>query len=179
MTTLLGPIPLEHLVLCVADAGPGAQRPDPAEAQHFYLHAPWVGAVRNTAAALGCPFYILTTGHGLVKPTAVIGPYDLPIQTHAHEVSVYWRTTVPALLHAHKHQLLLFYAGGCPRDLYLELLLPLLRPLGISLLTFGRPAMVDADCLEPAARLLVEGTSLEALSSLLGQPDRLEFYYHA
>ncbi len=178
MKTQLGPVPIDKLILCAADAGVGAQSDLPAAAEHCFPGAPWVAAVGDVAKRVGAKCVVLTTGHGLVRAKDVIAPYDLPIQTHGREVDVYWRTTIPAVLHAHKHELMLFYAGGSPRDLYLEHLLPHLRELGISLLTFGRPNMVDVDQLEPVVHALSAGTTLEAIAARLKHPNRLQFYYH-
>lgn len=177
--TSLGPVPITKIILCAADAGPRAQSPTPAAAQSFFPGAKWVGAVRNVAERVGAKFVVLTTGHGLVRATDKLTPYDLPIRTHAHEVAVYWRTTVPAVLRADRGDLLLFYAGGCPRDLYLAQLLPALRPLGISLLTFGRPNMVDVGQLESIVHHLTVGTTLAAIAEGLSHPNRLQFYFHA
>ncbi len=178
MTTHLGPIPVNKIILCAADAGVGAQSATPEAAGQCFPGAAWVGAVGAVAERVGARFVILTTGHGLVRAKDVIAPYDLPIHTHAHEVDVYWRTTIPAVLHAHKHALMLFYAGGSPRDVYLAHGLPHLRELGISLLTFGRPNMVDVDQLEPVVHALSAGTTLEAIAARLKHPNRLQFHYH-
>jgi len=177
MQTLLGPIPINQIILCAADAGPSKQQAAPDRAEDFFPRAPWVGAVRDTAARVGCRFVILTTGHGLVRAKDVITPYDLDIRTHGYEAGVYCRATVPAVLHAHRNELLIFYAGGSPREPYLDCLLPNLRPLGISVLTFGRPSLVDAEQLEPVVHKLSAGTSLEAIAAGLAHRNRLQFYY--
>jgi hypothetical protein len=66
MRTLLGPIPIEKIILCSADAGPRSQHETPDRAGCFFAGAKRVGALRNYADNLGCRFVILTTGHGLV-----------------------------------------------------------------------------------------------------------------
>lgn len=81
------------------------------------------------------------------------------------------------MLREASNSLVLFYAGGCPREPYLEMSKPIFRSLGISLLTFGRPNMFDVDKIEECAEMLFRGTSLNEIASILGQPDRLEFHY--
>jgi hypothetical protein len=179
MTTVLGPMAVDKIILCAADAGRAAQSATPEAAWRCFPGAPWVEALGATAEKVGTKFLVLTTGHGLVRAKDVIAPYDLPLSTHGYEATVYWRTTVPAVLRAHKHALMIFYAGGSPRDLYLEHLLPLLRPLGISVLTFGRPSMVDVDQVEGCVAALRQGTTLEKIAGRLKHPNRLQFYYHA
>jgi hypothetical protein len=178
MRTLLGPIPREKIILCSADAGPRSQRDRPENAGNFFPNAPWVGALRNYAESLNCRFVILTTGHGLVEPDDIISPYDMHIDVYPTQVAETWNRTVRARLARNRNSLMLFYAGGCPRDRYVAALNPILLTLGISLLTFGRPFMVDVNKIEECVEMLVEGTSLEEIAAILGHPDRLEFYYH-
>src|SRR5689334_7021557 len=116
VTTALGPVPVKQIILCAADAPRRAQAETPEAAAHFFPGAPWVAAVGTAARRTGALFTVLTTGHGLVRGRDVIAPYDLDIQTHGYEAAVYFRTTVPAVLRRHRHSLLLFYAGGAPRD---------------------------------------------------------------
>jgi hypothetical protein len=127
---------------------------------------------------LGCRFVILTTGHGLVTRDDVISPYDMHIRDFAPQVSEKWHTTVEALLGGGTQTLMLFYAGGCPRDSYLEILRPILHSLGTSLITFGRPNMFDVDKIGEFTELLVRGALLSELKSILKCPERLECYFH-
>jgi hypothetical protein len=178
MKTVLGPIPIDKIILCSADARPDSQRDSPDKAGYFFPHAPWVGAIRNDAERLNCKFVILTTGHGLVEPDDVIGPYDMHIDEYTTEVDKKWRLTIPTVLSMDRNSLMIFYAGGCPRDPYIELLKPILNPLGISLLSFGKPNMFDIDKIEECVKMLTEGIPLVDIASILKHPDRLEFYFH-
>lgn len=72
--------------------------------------------------------------------------------------------------------MLVFYAGGCPRDKYIELLLPILHSLGISLITFGRLNTYDMGTIDKFVELSFEGTMLNELRSILKLPDKLEYY---
>jgi hypothetical protein len=178
MRALLGPIPRDKIILCSADASPSAQRDTAHSAGYFFPRAPWVGAVRNYAENLDCKFVILTTGHGLVGADDVISPYDVHITDHPTEVAERWQATIPAVLNRNRNGLMLFYAGGCPRDSYIELSKPILRSLGISLLSFGKPNMFDVDKIEGCVEMLAQGTSLAEIASILKHPDRLEFHFH-
>ena len=178
MRTLLGPIPIKKTILCSADASPEAQRDRPDHAGLFFSNAPWVGALRNYAENLNCRFVILTTGHGLVDSGDMITPYDMHLDDYPTQVAERWNRTIPARLVRNRNSLMLFYAGGCPRDRYIAMLNPILRTLGISLLTFGMPNMFDVNRIEECVEMLIEGTSLEEIAAILGHPDRLEFYYH-
>lgn len=178
MKTMLGPIPRDKIVLCSADAGPGSQRTTPDKAKYFFVGAPWVGAIRNSAERLGCNFVILTTGHGLVNSDDIIAPYDVHIQDYTQQVSLNWRRTILLLLGNSINSVMLFYAGGCPRDQYIELLLPILQRLGISLISFGRPNMYDIDKVETFVEMLTRGTSPDTFASTLNHPERFEFYFH-
>ncbi len=75
----IGPYKQERILLCSADAGPKSQRGRPCEAGIFFLGAKWVGATRNCAQRLGCDFTILTTGHGMVRPSGSGGPGSGPV----------------------------------------------------------------------------------------------------
>lgn len=178
MKTLLGPVPKEKMILCSADAHPDSQRDLADRAGDFFPNAPWVGAVRNCAERLHCKFVILTTGHGLVGPEDVINPYDVHIKEHPTQVDDTWRSTIPNMLIQDRNSLMLFYAGGCPRDSYIELLKPILNSLGISLLSFGKPNMFDVDKIEECVEILAQGTSLAQIAQILRHPDRLEFHFH-
>ena len=134
--------------------------------------------MRNSAEALRCRFVILTTGHGLVNPETEITPYDAHINQYPEEVKRRWQETIPQVLENNRNCLILFYAGGCPRESYLEKFIPILRQLGISLLTFGQPMMVDVNHIEECANMLFGGTTLEEIAQILGQPDELKFYFN-
>ncbi len=178
MRTILGPIRREKLVLCSADASPDAQRHESDRAAYFFPNAAWVGAVRNCAERLNCKFVILTTGHGLVEPDDIINPFDAHIERYRGEVAERWEATIPLVLREDRNSLVLFYAGGCPKEPYIEISKPIFRSLGISLLSFGRPNMFDVDKIEDCAEMLFRGTSLDEIASILKQPDRLEFHYN-
>jgi len=172
----IGPFPNEKIVLCSADAGPGSQRNKPYEAAHFFPGGKWVGAVRNTAEELGIRFVILTTGHGMVDPWDKISPYDRHIDGYTKEVNEKWVDTIPRTLGTNQYNILVFYAGGCPRESYLELMMPILNSLNISMITFGRPNMYDIDKIEEIVGSLVEGSNLEEMKSIMKYPKRLEWY---
>ena len=70
---------------------------------------------------------------------------------------------------------MVFYAGGCPRELYMDLLIPILRDLGVSLITFGRPNMYDIGKLEEFVDLITKSITMEGLASILKHPEELEF----
>lgn len=71
---------------------------------------------------------------------------------------------------------MVFYAGGCPRDAYMELLRPILGELGISILSFGRPNTYDVNKIAPCIHMLETGTSLEDIASILTLPARLVYH---
>jgi hypothetical protein len=176
MQTLIGPYPRSKIVLCSADAGPASQREKSGEAGYFFPRGRWVGALRNAAERLGCRFVILTTAHGMVNPGDVIHHYDLHITEHKLRVTENWRQTIPHLLAGMPGSLLVFYSGGCPRDIYIEVLRPILYAQRISLITFGRPNAFDIGKIDEFVDLLMKGTSLAELRSILKCPDKLEFY---
>jgi len=177
-SAILGPIKKEQLILCSADASPNSQRKYPYSAADFFPNGKWVGALRNSAHTLGCKFVILTTGHGLVEPGDIISPYDVAIESYPDKVRALWESTIPHVLEKHKNSLMIFYSGGCPRELYIKIAVPILRTLGISLLSFGRPNMYDVDKIEKCSQMLFRGTSLEEIASILGVPERLKFYFN-
>ncbi len=176
MPMFIGPYPKSKIVLCSADASPNSQRKHPGEAAYFFPGGKWVGTLRNAAERLGCRFVILTTEHGMVNPGDVIHPYDAAIAEHRLRVTEKWRETIPHLLANLSGSLLVFYSGGCPRDAYIDVLEPILHAQGVSLITFGRPNMFDIDKIDKFVGLLIKGTSLDELTSILRCPDRLEFY---
>jgi hypothetical protein len=113
----------------------------------------------------------------MVNPFEVIDPYDVAIESHLAQVNAKWIETIPRLLGAgNEDRLLVFYSGGCPREHYTDLMRPILRPLRISLITFGRPNMYDIGRLDDFVTLVAAGTSLHALREILRVPERLAFY---
>jgi len=170
----LGPYKRNRIVLCSADAGPASQAKE-SEAARFFPGAKWVGTVRNSANDLHYKFVILTTAHGIVNPHNIIRPYDVPIEKHKKEVSDKLQNTVPTILGGNQYDLLWFYAGGCPRDVYMELFLPILRDLKIDFITFGRPNMFDIGKIKVIAEMLEKGASMDDLKSKLKCPERLIF----
>jgi len=174
----IGPYQRDRIVLCSADASPKSQSNDPCEAAYFFPGAPWVGAVRNTANNLGCKFVILTTGHGMLNPSDNISPYDLVISGNGDIISQAWQKTASKLMTKEQDDILLFYAGGCPRDEYLKILKPILHDLEIDLITFGKPNMGDVGKIQNIVELLEKGTSIDELKSVLKFPDRHLFFPH-
>lgn len=135
-------------------------RKESGQAQYFFPGAKWVGAFRNSADYLNCDFFIITTGHGLVHPNQEISPYDMHVRKYHDEVEAKWRLTIPVLIGTGNYKLMIFYAGGCPRDEMLKAMLPILGENGIDLLTFGRPNMFDVNKIEKIFKMLVIGTSI-------------------
>jgi len=172
----MGPISLTRIVLLSGDASPNSQRATAHQASQFYPRAKWVGRVRNAAKKLGTRFHILTTGHGLVAPNQVITPYNLHISTHQAQVEDCWRQTIPPLIDSERCDIVVFYAGGCPRDPYIELLRPILHEQGVALITFGKPNMCDSGKIEQFVELLATGTSTDELRSILRKPDKLLYF---
>ncbi len=174
MSDIVGPIQRDKIVLCSADASPQSQKIR-GKAAFFFPGAKWVGAVRNASERLGCRFVIITTGHGLVNPDDEITKYDKHIIPYKEEVKKLWEKTIPLLLD-NNVSLMIFYPGGCPRDLYIEILSPILSSLKISLITFGKPNMVDVNKIDNFVNLITKGTSIDELKSILKCPERLRFY---
>lgn len=175
-TVEIGPYNMEKIFLCSADASPSSQKRESGQAQYFFPKAKWVGALRNTAKRLNCDFFIITTAHGMVTPTEIISPYDMHVNKYPVEVEAIWRRTMPEMLGAGRFKLMIFYAGGCPRDEMLTIMLPILLEHSIDLLTFGRPNMVDVNKIEDIFHMLVNGTSGSDLKSILKEPERFKFY---
>jgi hypothetical protein len=176
LKNLIGPFPRDRIVLCSADAGPKSQRNTPYQTAYFFPQAVWVGALRNAAERLMCRFVIITTGHGMVNPGDIIEPYDMHINEYPDQVRRNWSNTIPQCLGDNRCDILVFYAGGCPRAPYIELMLPILQEMNISLLTFGRPNMYDFDNIDELVDALVSGTTADELKSLLRKPERFEYY---
>lgn len=172
----IGPYKKERFLLCSADAGPKSQRGWPCEAGIFFPGAKWVGAIRNCAERLGCDFTILTTGHGMVRPWEIIDSYDMHIDEFREETKAIWEERIPKVLENDQYDIIVFYAGGCPRKPMLEVLLPILKNMGVSLLTFGRPNMFDVGRMDDIVEALVRGTSFKEIRALLRKPERLEFH---
>jgi hypothetical protein len=172
----IGPYHSHEMVLCSADAGPTSQRNVPGQAQFFFPKGKWVGTLRNAAERLSCDFLILTTQHGLVEPYHFITPYDLHINEHRQEVTERWMATIPPLMQSAQYRLMIFYAGGCPRDEMVEAALPILKQHRVSLLTFGRPNMFDVDKTEKIWVMLMKGTTDEEIKSILKIPERFRYY---
>jgi hypothetical protein len=164
------------MVLCSADAGPDSQKKHDDTAEDFFPGAKWVRAIGNSAGRQNCRFVILTTAHGMVNPHDLISPYDLHIRDHKELVRCKWQETIPALLGGKGYRILIFHSGGCPRDLMIDVMLPILHVLGITLLSFGKPNMWDIGKMDEVVELLERGTSLSELSSLLKVPERLVYY---
>ena len=70
---------------------------------------------------------------------------------------------------------MVFYAGGCPRKLYLDILTPILHEHGVSLITFGKPNMYDIGKLREFVELIITGTTLDRLGAILKYSKELEF----
>jgi hypothetical protein len=175
MNTAIGPIRADRIVLCSGDAGPGSQRTQPGRAEYFFQHANWVGATRNSASDLGCHFVILTTGFGLVNPSDTLSPYDKHINNHRAYVTDKWKETIPALLAGAGLELLVFYAGGCPRDTYLSVARPIFHAVGLDVLTFGWPQRCDIGKIRSVTQGVISGTTVHKLRTILSCPDRLEY----
>lgn len=175
-TVQIGPYRSREMVLCSADAEPPLQRNTPDQAQYFFPGANWVGALRNTAKRLHCDFLILTTLHGLVEPHQIITPYDLHISRFRQEVTTRWNGTISAIMRARQYRLMIFYAGGCPRDEMVEVMLPILKKQRIALLTFGRSSMCDIGKVERIWSMSRKGTTDEKIKSILRVPERFEYY---
>ena len=174
--TQIGPYSKDRIVLCSTDAHPDSQRKEPYYAGFFFPGATWVGAVRNAAQDLECRLVVLTTAHGMVDSLDLIGPYDLHIYADMRKVGRNWSETIPCLMGKNQCDLVVLYTGGCPREPYIELLKPVLHDNGISLIAFGKPNTFDSGRVVDVARLLMNGTHLEELRSILKSPDTLEFF---
>jgi len=175
-TMTIGPYHSHEMVLCSADAGPNSQRKKSDQAQFFFPGAKWVGALRNAAERLHCDFLILTTQHGLVEPHKTISSYDLHINQHRQSVTDMWLETIPALMQGAQYRLMVFYAGGCPRDEMIEVMLPILNQHRIALLTFGRPNMFDIDKVDTIWGMAMRGTTVDEIKSILKVPERFKYY---
>ena len=173
---IIPPLEKSQILLCSADASPNAQSEVACEACHFFPRAKWVSAVRNSSERLGCDFAILTTGHGMVNPCDIIAPYDKHVDAFPEQVRENFERTISRLLDRKKYKLVIFYAGGVPRDSYLKILYPILQSYGVGILTFGRPNMFDVGKIDKIVHILTtgKGTKLCDIRSLLKVPGRLK-----
>jgi len=117
---------------------------------------------------------ILTTQYGLVEPHRIISPYDLHINQHRQAVKDNWLKTIPALIA--QYRLMIFYAGGCPRDEMIDVMLPILRQQGVALLTFGLANMFDVNKVDTIWDMLIRGTTAEEIKPILKKPKRFGYY---
>ena len=177
MNSKIGPYKKQDIILCSADAGPGSQRNQSDSAAYFFPGGKWVGAVRNVAEWMGYRFVILTTAHGMVNPDDIITPYDKHIDCYEKEVAEIWSKTIPATLGNHKgtQRIMVFYAGGVPREPCIKVLGPILRNINCDIISFGRPNMYDSDKIEMIVNLLINGTSEQEIKSILKLPERFLF----
>ncbi|MCG2721464.1 MAG: hypothetical protein L6290_05535 [Thermodesulfovibrionales bacterium] len=171
----IGPYLRQRIILCSADASPRSQRNYEDQAQYFFPDAKWVGTLRNASRELNCSFVILTAAHGMVNPGDIISPYDMHIRDFTLQVQQNWEQTIPIVIGNNQYDIMIFYAGGCPRDEMLEVMLPILRQERIDLFSFGKPNMYDVDKINEITNLLQQGVSLDVLRSILGLPERLIF----
>lgn len=176
MNVSIGPYSRSRVILCSADAGPKSQRDIACEAGYFFPGAKWVATVRNAADDLRCRFVILTAVHGMVNPDDVISPYDMIINDNKVEVSRNLSNTIPRLIGGNQYDILVFHSGGCPTDPIIKVVKPILHSNKISLITFGRPNMYDIGKIRDLVDLLIKGTSLGELGSVLKYPDWLKFF---
>jgi hypothetical protein len=173
---MIGPYPAREILLLSADASPNSQREEPGEAGFFFPGGHWVGAVRNTAERTGCDFRIVATEHGFVSSDEVITPYDFHIDIDPARARAIWAESFARKVPRDRYKLAIFYAGGCPRKSYLEIIVPLCHAAGIGVLTFGQPNMYDIGKLDQVVDLVVAGTMLEELRAIMGVPGRVEHY---
>jgi hypothetical protein len=97
------------------------------------------------------------------------------INEYPEEVGTKWRVTIPAMVGSGRYKLMIFYAGGCPRDEMLSAMFPILTENKIDLLTFGRPNMYDVNKIKNIFQMLIDGTSTSEIKNILKVPDRLKF----
>ncbi len=174
---VIGPYSRNRVVLCSGDASPNSQRKVPSHARYFYPGAKWVGAVGNAAERLRCRFVILAGPYGLVDPWEVIEPYDVPGYSEEERKMLREKIllTLPRLIGGNRYDLLVLYGGANKREILIDVMGPALRSNGLDLITFGKPNMGDIGKLEPFVNLVITGTTLNGLRSLLSFPDRLLF----
>jgi hypothetical protein len=111
----------------------------------------------------------------MVDPDTPIEPYNVHIDDHPLRVERNWSSTILRLLGGNQHDILVFYRGSCPAT-YIPMLQRILRSIGISLLTFGRPNLRDISILGQLTNLILQGTTYEELKSILAWPEELRLY---
>ncbi len=176
----IGPYQRERIVLCSGDASPRSQRNIPGEAGYFFPGAKWVGATRNSAERLNCRFVIFAGPYGLVDPYQIIAPYDVPGHTEEEQTMIRDRLfqTIPLLIGGNRYDVVVLYAGANPRDIIIEMMWPILEDNDIDLVTFGKPNMADMGKLDNVVDLLIGGTTLNELRTILRFPQRLIYLHH-
>lgn len=178
MTTQIGPYPLDRIVLCSADAGPGAQRDTAARAEHLFPNTPWIVAPKAVAEDLNCRFVILTRAYGVVDADDIIWPYDLDLYGYHRNrdlMQSIWRTMIPRKLSSEQCHIVVFYTGGVRDDDYVPVLKSILNDLGIDLFKFGRPQIWDIGNIRPVVELLMRGTSRDEIRDILNAPGWSDF----
>ncbi len=177
---VIGPYLRERIVLCSGDASPRSQQDRPGLAGNFFPGGKWVGATRNSAERLDCRFLIFAGPYGLIDPCTIIAPYDVPGHTEEEQRMLRDRLalTIPCLIGNGRYDLVVLYAGANPRDIIIDMMWPILEQNDLDLITFGKPSMWDVGKLVDVVVLLINGTSLNELSSILKCPDRLEYRRH-
>ena len=176
----LGPYQGGRIVLCSGDASPRSQRNIPGEAGYFYPGAKWVGATRNSSERLNCRFVIFAGPYGLVDPWEIIAPYDVPGHTEEEQTMIRdnLSRTIPQLIGQNRYDVFVLYAGANPRDIIIEMMWPILEHNGIDLITFGKPNTADVGKLDNVVALLIRGTTLNELRTILRYPERLKYLQH-
>jgi hypothetical protein len=174
----IGPYSKEKILFCSADASPESQRTTLCDAGSFFPGAKWVGAIRNSANRLSCRFSILTTAHGMVNDEDIISPYDMHIDRHMNEIGEIWNRTIANLICKKGFEIIVIYFGGCPRDSYLKLLVPILKEMKIDILTYGKPNNADVGKTVDIVHSIIVGTTSDEIKSLLKYPYRFMFYCH-
>lgn len=174
----IGPYLRERVVLCAGDASPDSQRGEPCEAKNFFPGGKWVGTMRNAADRLNCKFIIFTGKYGVVGRCEIIGPFDVPGHTEEEIEEIRERCiqTIPRLIGNNRYDVVVFYAGGNPRDMIIEILKPILSRNNLDLITFGKPNMYDAGKIDNFVEHLIRGTSLDELRTILKVPEKLKFF---
>jgi hypothetical protein len=173
---MIGPFTTGEILLVSADASPDSQREESGEAGRFFPGGRWVGAVRNSAERTGCDFLIVTTEHGFVSAREIITPYDFHIDVDPGRASRIWERSFGQRVPNDRHKIMIFYAGGCPREAYLEIIIPLFHSKDIGVLTFGRPNMYDVGMLDQIVEMVMAGTNVAELRAILKVPYRLEYH---
>ena len=176
----LGPYQRDRIVLCSGDGSPKTQRTVPCEAGCFFPGAKSVGATRNSAERLNCRFVIFAGPYGLVNPWEVIAPYDVPGHSEEDQIMIRERLnqTIPVLIGENRYDVVILYAGANPRDMIIEMMWPILEHNNIDLITFGKPNTGDLSKLDNVVELLIGGTTLNELRTILRFPQRLKYLHH-